>query len=55
MTTLVEFLIAWLLCTVAFMTCHQSPPPDYLRAGAAGALVAIAISFVGAHIVGGIH
>jgi hypothetical protein len=50
MTGLVEFLIAWLLCTVAFMTSPGSPPPDYLRAGAAGALVAIAISFVGAHL-----
>jgi hypothetical protein len=53
---MLEFLLCWLLCTVAFVTCHvPSDTPAMLRAAAAGALVAIAISVVGAHLIGSVH
>jgi len=53
---MLEFMLAWLLCTVAFVTCHvPGDTPAMLRAAAAGALVAIAITAVGGHLIGAIH
>jgi hypothetical protein len=42
-----KFLIAWLLCSVAFSVCHQpTDTPSTLKMILAGVLVAIAICLV---------
>jgi hypothetical protein len=53
---MLEFVLNWLLCTVAFVTCHvPGDTPAMLRAAAAGALVAIAITVIGGHMIALAH